>query len=505
MAQYRYPGAQPFAASQEHLFFGREQDVEALYRQIRLESLVVLYSKSGLGKSSLLNAGLTPRVTQEGKYRPVKIRFNACNPQSDNFRTPLDAMLDALAAVGKESEKNVFLEKLLASEDSLWYQIKSAQAQNKRRPFLLLFDQFEELFTYPEQAVLDFKRQLAELLDPQIPQRFLSAVEREVEKPVHLSPEELALLHQAFEVRMIFAIRSDRISLLDKLADYLPDVKRSWYELDALTPEQAEDAILNPAYKKGVFASPIFDYEDEAIEKMLGFLTKDGEQKIESFQLQILCQAVERKVIRQKLEIVTAADLGNIEEVYENYYDDQIRLIEKEEEQLAARRFIEEGLIFEEEERRLSLYEGQIFRQYGLSEALLRKLEDTHLVRREPSSKGGYTYELSHDTLVAPVLRAKEQRLLGERQAREEAERLRREKELAEAQRKAEEERELRKKAEQNEKRARQRTRLAAILSLLAVLLTFFAIRSYFQSIQANKRVVLSPARRRRQHFGSGL
>ena len=44
----RYPGAQPFQTSQEAIFFGREEDRAQLHRYVKLESLVVLYAKSGL-------------------------------------------------------------------------------------------------------------------------------------------------------------------------------------------------------------------------------------------------------------------------------------------------------------------------------------------------------------------------------------------------------------------------------------------------------------------------
>lgn len=488
MSQHRYPGAQPFTTTQENIFFGRESDIEDLYRQIKLEPLVVLYSKSGLGKSSLLNAGIVPRIQEEGRYLPVNIRFNAYNQQVEGTVSPEQTTFESIKLACDCDEQNTFIDDFLPAENTLWYLLKKEQAfTSNRRQFLLIFDQFEELFTYPEAGLLNFKIQMEEVMHTQIPHRFREIVEAEVENPARLNAEQLALLHQPFETKIVFAIRSDRMSLLDKIADRLPLVKRSWYELDALNEEQAEDAILNPAYKKGSFLSPIFDYDDKAIEKILDFLTQGRSQKIESFQLQILCQAIERKVIQNKLSLVTEADLGNIQDIYENYYEDQINLLDDPAERLAARRLIEEGLIFEEEERRLSLYEGQIFAQFQLSEVLLRKLEDTHLIRREPSMKGGYTYELSHDTLVAPVLKAKARRQEKEGREQAEAERLRQEQELATAQQKAEQEKQLRQQAEQNEARARQRTRLAAIISIIALGVSILAFWQYTRA-QAEKQ-----------------
>ena len=60
--QYRYPGTRSFERKEADVFFGREGDTQQLWRLLRLEQLVVLYGKSGLGKSSLINAGILPLV-----------------------------------------------------------------------------------------------------------------------------------------------------------------------------------------------------------------------------------------------------------------------------------------------------------------------------------------------------------------------------------------------------------------------------------------------------------
>ncbi|MEZ4955477.1 MAG: hypothetical protein R2825_18085 [Saprospiraceae bacterium] len=420
---YRYPGAQPFSTSQANIFFGREQDALDLFHLIKLEPLVVVHARSGLGKSSLLNAGIIPHIVEEGEYTPITIRFGAYR-QENGQNLPLNITRSRVGEHLHSAEAS-FLDELLENDGSLWYMFAREHTFDLgRRKFLLIFDQFEELTTYPETAVHSFKTQLAELFYSQIPERFRQPVEMEVASPKILTRSQLSLLHEPLQLKIVLAIRSDRISLLDQLSTHLPLVKRSWFELGSLTEQQAEEAILSPAYKAGSFLSPIFDFEDEAIEAMLSFLTKGHSENIESFQLQILCQSIEQKVIQQGLKMVTLADLGNIQEVYENYYEDRIRSLGSMEDQNAARQFIEDGLIFEEEERRLSLYEGQIHSTFGISDELLRRLVDTHLIRREPSAKGGYLYELSHDTLVAPVLKAKAVRVAEEERKAAKLERL---------------------------------------------------------------------------------
>ena len=76
----RYLGVQPFKTTDRHIFFGRDEDIENLHDFILLEKLVVLFGKSGYGKSSLLNAGIIPRLMDDKqpaafRFRPIEVRF----------------------------------------------------------------------------------------------------------------------------------------------------------------------------------------------------------------------------------------------------------------------------------------------------------------------------------------------------------------------------------------------------------------------------------------------
>jgi hypothetical protein len=426
--QYRYPGAQPFQSEQQSIFFGRERDTNNFFQFLKLEKTVVLYSRSGLGKSSLLNAGVIPRIRLDKQLIPIVVRFGAYSTAKEEG--PVEETLDS---INSSRSRQSFLVKLLPNDLSIWSQLKDHHIQDsEKRGFVLIFDQFEELFTYPLAAIDAFKKELAEAVYSTIPQRFLDQIKSQLEGTEEvLTSEEIQALHQPFVIKVVVAIRSDRMHYLNDLADHLPDLLKNWFELGPLNHEEAEDAIINPAYKKeNIFRSPPFEYSDASIEKILYYLTRDNTQNIESFQLQLLCQSLEQKVMKESISIIQEDDIIDIEDLYENYYENQINLLDTDEERLAARRLIEEGLIFEEEERRLILYEGQISKEFGVSSELLAELVNSHLIRAEPSLRGGYVYELSHDTLVAPILAAKAKRLEIERRHTEETIRLEREKEL---------------------------------------------------------------------------
>ena len=61
----RYPGLKPFERSQQAVFHGREEDVQRLGNLILRERLVVLFAKSGIGKTSLLQAGVAPELERQ--------------------------------------------------------------------------------------------------------------------------------------------------------------------------------------------------------------------------------------------------------------------------------------------------------------------------------------------------------------------------------------------------------------------------------------------------------
>ncbi len=469
--RYRYPGSKPFEERERSIFFGRDEDIDMLTRMIRVEPLVVLYGKSGLGKSSLLNAGVVPVLAEKENYEVIPMRFGSYS-EGSNRLPPLEQLIHKIK---QEFSSGSFLSKVPAAQNTLWFCLKEAQL-NEQQPksFVIVFDQFEELFTYPDRDVRRFKESLVDVLNTALPHelRFLMK-ERMQSNTLDLSKEEMSLLYEELRVHFVFAIRSDKMSLMNHLRDHIPNILQRVYELLPLTRMQAEDAILSPAEirdENNEFYSPSFDYEDDALDKILDFLTKGNDKSIESFQLQILCQHVEENLVIKNFDtLISPEDIGDLNHIYQNYYDNQIEKIESEEDRAKARKLIEEGMIFEEEERRLSLYEGQIKSAYGISEGLLRQLASTHIIRSEPHSTGGFSYEISHDTLVGPILRSKERR-----------ESVRLEQEKIEKEKKRQE--------ELRQKQRKRYRRISRSLGLIIIILgALFSAYAYFNSNEKNK------------------
>jgi hypothetical protein len=464
LSKKRYPGPQPFSPEDKAIFFGRNNDIQALLEYLDLFDFVTLYSQSGLGKSSLLNAGIIPALNQLTGLTCVKVRLGSYSDY--NAKVPLVASKEQIADQ-LNTTSNDLINQLIPNDNSLWSLLKSYYLNGGNKEIILVFDQFEELFSHSKESITQFKHELSELINAQVPLRFRNELEHHfIKRENTFTDEELDALHEPLSIKVLIAIRSDRMSLLNNLSDKLPNILQNCYELKPLSRSEAEEAILEPAYLKGdYFVSPVFDYEDDAIEDILSFLINDKSGGIESFQLQIVCQHLENLVIREQRQHIQQKDLANLGTLYETYYKNKLALLTNPEERQTVRKLIEEGLIFEEEERRLSLYEGQIYQHYQISPELLKRLVDFHLLRAEPSIKGGYTYEITHDTLVHPIVKAKRERLQVERQ---EAAR------LAALEREAELEK-LRAK-NRKERKAKNRAMMVAAIAIISALVAVFAV-----------------------------
>ncbi|MBL7807023.1 MAG: SUMF1/EgtB/PvdO family nonheme iron enzyme [Saprospiraceae bacterium] len=473
---YRYPGVQPFSQGQQNIFFGRGADTVRLLSMILQEKLCVLYGKSGHGKSSLLQAGLIPALEDwsgksKRRYQPIVFRFNTwtnSDAQSlyDKFVFRLDQAMEQ-AAIPRSSIKSPVLPKTLWGAFKQW-------TPDEKSGFVFIFDQFEEFFSYPLQQQLDFKQQLAELIYSDFPQ-YLEDNEDSLD-----STKE-AYLFEKTDVRVIFSIRSDRLSDLDRMKDHLPAILLKRYELEALDLEQAHEAITLPAAvgleKQGgdqdAFFSPAFSYEKDALDKLLEELSgRQGakEKGIEAFQLQMVCFSTEKRVIERHLNCVRAEDLPDFNTVYEDYYKGRIAELPGEE-QAASRKVLEQGLLLIDPQtgsaRRLSRDVGELAQAFQVPASLLENLERTYLIRRELNTLGGYSYEISHDTLIAPMLKARK-----EQEAAEIKENLHKEAQAL----------------EEREKKLRKRQRRNALAGFLAVLLLAFSIYAFFQAKQAEQK-----------------
>ena len=163
LSKSRYPGIRAFEKSEQKVFFGRDAETKKLFSLIKAKSLVVLFSKSGLGKSSLINAGVEP-LLEKDDYQAVKIRLQ------DTSQKPIETVKQAL-------EPFLDKEKLKAhtkgKKYGLWEYLRACDFSKNGKPIipLLVFDQFEEYFEHDKYEQDKLNLELADLVSERLPER----------------------------------------------------------------------------------------------------------------------------------------------------------------------------------------------------------------------------------------------------------------------------------------------------------------------------------------------
>ncbi len=470
---YRYPGTHSFTTAEQLQFFGREREAKELFRLVALNPVVVLFGKSGTGKTSLLQAGLSP-LLQELQLQPVRLRLN-------------DTAHSISRQLWEQFNEGEYLP--LGTPDNLslleYCRRFDHTVRGTTMSPLLLLDQFEELFTLygdqPEERDA-FIAQLAALLGD--------------------SRQRASAGQDSVPVRVIISIRSDFLYLLDRLSTHMPAILRCRYELSPLDEANARRAITAPAALEGDFASRPFTYSEAALNTILDNLRAqreagDKSREVEAFLLQQFCQRIERLLLEKgapagfEVEESFFGGKEGIDAIRDSFYAEVLAKCAPEARR-AVQQLVEEKLI--SAERRIIAERETIKRAPGLTDEVLRLLCNERLLREEPRG-GSFYYEISHDTLLETVLKAKEKRLAVEAAERQAAERQAAEERAREAEEKAMEERRraeeaerLRMLAEQNEARAGQRTRLAVLVSLLAVVLAVVAGVFYVRAAEDRQR-----------------
>jgi len=479
--QYRYPGTRPFTENESSLFFGRDTDIEKLSQKIILEQLLVLFGKSGLGKSSLLNAGVLPKLKKEKNYLSVPIRFG----YADKDKNPVSVFINSIS---NASKSNNVLDKIVGNEkeqyfnESFWIACKKLQLQNKNKTILLILDQFEELFLFPEKQIKQFSELLSVLLFGEIPQKIQNKIYEKLDEDEEVfTQNELESLFEKINIKFVCSIRSDKLSLLNRLRQDIPQILQKNYELQALNINQAEEAMLKPANAEGDFLSNKFNYETTAKDKIINYLSENKEKQIETFQLQLICQYCENIIIKEggKTDnIVSNSELGELNTIFSRHYDNLISEI-PEKQRGTTRKLIEENMIIDG--NRVPLPDKVIISKHKMSKELLQKLVNSRLLRSEPNTTGGYSYEISHDTLIEPISSAYKIRFKKENEEKE----LRiRNEELRIANQKAEKER-----IEREKERKRQRN-IITIVGVAAVVSILFGIFGFWQMQKANANFI---------------
>lgn len=358
-----------FDEGDSDIFMGRDRAVDQLTRRILASRISTLYGGVGTGKTSLVNAGLLPRLRRENCFG-MSIRTG-----QDPIAAARAHVVQTLETISAHDDKPPRIDSL-----SLGELLGILEAKTGKVP-VLVFDQFEELFSVgTPDCQRNFEECIASILsEPGGQSRFL------------------------ISIREDFVPRLLEFSTL-KLFD-------SYFQLPPLTLEEARQAIVEPAAKAGI------SYEPGLAESIVKSLAEDG--AVHPPKLQIVCDRLLDELAPPSKLLTEAIlnSIGGVLQILLDYLDRTLAMLD-EEDRNAARSLLADMV------RR----KGSGYVRYSLARdravahldsaigaekttALLEHLVRTRLVRVKGEGES-VEYELTHEFLIERIKEWVDQRSL---------------------------------------------------------------------------------------------
>jgi tetratricopeptide (TPR) repeat protein len=378
-----YVGIRPFGIEDADAFFGRDVEASEALTLALSSRLLVIHGRSGVGKTSLLNAGILAGLDRDTAQllpvgRPARISAfpTTATPVYNPYAVELLSSLDPDRATSRLQGLTIaeFLERVPTSVDRY----------DDALPLVVVVDQFEEVFRdVPEWAEHrgEFLRQLGEAVD-----------------------------------------RVDRLRLVllmtdDIMGDFLPfetDLSGggmgSRLHVERLSVEAALDAVARPLEGTGRRFAP--DAAEELVDRLrtttitnaLGDRRTITSSHVEPLNLQVVCQALWR-ALPDDLTVITTDDLGDYGDVQTALTTFCVNAVVEVAEQVS----VPEPKVWEWLERsfitdlgtRGAAYEGILYTA-GMPNAVAWAFEAQRILRSEKRS-GSVWFELVHDGLVDAI------------------------------------------------------------------------------------------------------
>ncbi len=371
-----FAGLAAFQEADADRFFGRDRDIDHIVTELRSRPLVAVVGPSGVGKSSLIRAGVIPALKRSGEG------WDACVVRPG--RGPLSALAGVLAQmhstvrdtnVDGESELidsasqavlGPVIDRLRVEPGYLGARLR-ARAANKLRRYLIFVNQFEELYT---QGVPPDERTAFLAC--------LAAVADDATSPL----------------RVILSIRSDFLDRLAEERHLSAEVTRGLLLLPPVGPEGLREALTRP-----LDACEHRFESDALVGRMIDDLdATPGALPLLQFTAARLWEL--RDTSRRLLTETSYEQLGCVAGALASHADAVLAGMSSPRQALA--RVVLERLVTPERTRALvSLDERDALGPDPEAvDALVQHLATMRLVVIERGAEGGHTVELVHESLI---------------------------------------------------------------------------------------------------------
>jgi hypothetical protein len=403
-AQHPWIGLASFTEGDRSFFAGRGDEIEDLLRLVRRDTLTLLYGVSGLGKTSLVQAGLFPALREEN-ILPVPIRLDYLEGALPLSHQILNAITTAAIAARVEAPQP-------RPDETLWEYFHREgnhfwSARNDLVTPFLAFDQFEEFFTLGRETPERVAQANAFILE------FADLVENR--PPVALRDDPSRAKEFNFKptpLKVLLAMREDYLADLDRIRSHFRALGQNRLRLLPMGEKQARQVIALGA----TLLAP--GVEERIVQYVAGGAGESDEITVAPALLSLVLRELNERRLARGPEAKITPDLLDVEQhkIFEDFYLRTLADFPP-----GVRLFIEDELLTASGHRNSAALDDALTRPDVtlpiLNELVNRRLlayEDRHHTRR---------VELTHDVLVPVIKASRDSRLT--REALAQAERLR--------------------------------------------------------------------------------
>ena len=242
-----WPGLNQFVEAHVEYFHGRDEEKAELFRLVKYETLTTLFGRSGLGKSSLLQAGLFPLLRQAG-YLPVFIHIRHDDVLGDGAETASPLVSQVYAALREACAASNVEAPEFREEDTLWEYFHRAGAafwdeRNRLKTPVLVFDQFEEAFTIgAETSARQLRRdafftQLEELIENRPPKALRERWDRDPELVAQFEEDRTPC-------KIVLSLREDFLPDLEQLKGRIRSIMGNRFRLERMDGSKAWQVVM---------------------------------------------------------------------------------------------------------------------------------------------------------------------------------------------------------------------------------------------------------------------
>jgi serine/threonine protein kinase len=368
-----YPGMRAFQEGEGDRYFGRKRDVEHLLSRIREHPLVGVVGASGVGKSSLVRAGVVPQLRSASESWEVLVTRPGRSPLS-TLAGLLETSLAGTDVLPSEASRHGALLGELRDAPGTLGTLLRERARKRKGQILLFVDQFEELYT----------------LCPDLSERraYTACLAGVADDP-------------STPLRVVVSMRSD---FLDRVAEdrhFLDRLTTQLFLLAPITAEGLREALLEPL-ERAHHALEAPELADEIVSALEGTA---GSLPLLQFAAEKLWEARDRR--RRLLTSESYRALGGVAGALATHADEVLASLSSQQRRLTRALF--QKLVTREGTRALTeLSElAELSAEPSEVEWLIDHLTAARLLAVHPREDKGPAVEIVHESLITswPTLR----------------------------------------------------------------------------------------------------